>query len=309
MTGMSVSFVGYQPMTSVHTRAAQVFERALRDQLGDGLEFVLQNNVAEAGLKAADCLSLVESGERTFCYFASSYSAHRFPEIAILDLPFLVSDRHRAYRALDGGFGDAMKNIVRSNSDYELLGFWDNGFRHLSNGVHPIRTPSDCAGLRIRTGDSKLHQDTFAALGFEPTFIDVADLAAAVERGEVDAQDNPLSNIFNFGIHNHHRHITLSGHFLGFVTLLCHRPTFESWDAATQAAVHGAVAEATEAQRGFAQAEDERVLGELAKTDNEVVELSDDERRLFLTAVQPVIDAQLASLDSGLVDLYLGTPA
>lgn len=309
MTGISVSFVGYQPMTSVHTRAAQVFERALRDQLGDGLEFVLQNNVAEAGMKAADCLSLVESGERTFCYFASSYSAHRFPEIAILDLPFLVSDRHRAYQALDGGFGDAMKDIVRANSDYELLGFWDNGFRHLSNGVHPIRTPSDCAGLRIRTGDSKLHQDTFAALGFEPTFIDVADLAAAVERGDVDAQDNPLSNIFNFGIHNHHRFITLSGHFLGFVTLLCHRPTFEGWDAATKAAVHSAVAQATEAQRGFAQAEDERVLGELAKTDNEVVELSQDERRLFIEAVQPVIDAQLESLDAGLVDLYLDAPA
>ncbi|NKB48258.1 MAG: hypothetical protein GKS02_02720 [Alphaproteobacteria bacterium] len=309
MTAPDFSFVGYQPMTSVHTRAAQVFEGALRAELGDDLEFTLQNNVAEAGMKAADCLSLVEGGERTFCYFASSYSAHRFAEIAILDLPFLVSDRVQAYRALDGDFGDALKQIVRSSSDYELLGFWDNGFRHLSNGVHPIRTPGDCAGLTIRTGDSKLHQDTFAALGFEPTFIDVADLAAAVERGDVEAQDNPLSNIFNFGIHNHHRHITLSGHFLGFVTVLCHRPTYEGWGADTQTAVHKAVAQATEAQRGFAQAEDDRVLAELAKTDNEVVELTDGERRAFLAAVQPVIDAQLASLDSGLVDLYLGTSA
>lgn len=306
MTAQQFSFVGYQPMTSVHTRAAQVFEQALRDELGGELEFVLQNNVAEAGMKAADCLSLVEGGERTFCYFASSYSAHRFPEIAILDLPFLISDRHKAYQALDGKFGDALKEIVRGNSDYELLGFWDNGFRHLSNSLHPIRTPGDCAGLRIRTGDSKLHQDTFAALGFEPTFIDVADLAAAVERGDVDAQDNPLSNIFNFGIHNHHRHITLSAHFLGFVTVLCHRPTYEGWDTATQGAVHKAIAHATEAQRGFAQAEDDRVLTELAKTDNEVVELSDDERQAFLAAVQPVIDKELRSLDSGLVDLYLG---
>ena len=209
--------------------------------------------------------------------------------------------------ALDGDFGDAMKDIVRSNSDYELLGFWDNGFRHLSNSVRPIRSPGDCAGLRIRTGDSKLHQDTFAALGFEPTFIDVADLAAAVERGDVDAQDNPLSNIFNFGIHRHHRFITLSGHFLGFVTVLCHRPTFESWGSETQQAVHRALARATEAQRGFAQAEDERVLSELSKTDNEVVELSDAERRSFVDAVQPVIDAQLTSLDARLVDLYLGT--
>ena len=196
------SFVGYQPPTSVHTRAAQVFGQALTECLGSDAEFDLQNNVAESGLKAADCLSLVENGDRTFCYFASSYSAHRFPDIAILDLPFVVSDRFRAYQALDGDFGEAMKEIVRTNSDYELLGFWDNGFRHLSNRVGPIRSPADCVGLRIRTGDSKLHQDTFAALGFEPTFIDVADLAAAVASGEVDAQDNPLSNIFNFGLHH-----------------------------------------------------------------------------------------------------------
>ena len=303
------SFVGYQPPTSVHTRAAQVFGQALTECLGSDAEFDLQNNVAESGLKAADCLSLVENGDRTFCYFASSYSAHRFSDIAILDLPFVVSDRFRAYQALDGDFGEAMKEIVRTNSDYELLGFWDNGFRHLSNRVRPIRAPGDCAGLRIRTGDSKLHQDTFAALGFEPTFIDVADLAAAVASGEVDAQDNPLSNIFNFGIHQHHRYITLSGHFLGFVTVLCHRPSYESWNAQTQAAVHEALAQATEAQRGFAQAEDERVLAELSKTDNEIVELKAAERRSFAEAVQPVIDAQLTSLDRRLVDLYLGASA
>ncbi|MCZ6455081.1 MAG: hypothetical protein O6909_12665, partial [Alphaproteobacteria bacterium] len=74
-------------------------------------------------------------------------------------------------------------------------------------------------------------------------------------------------------------------------------------------AIHKAVAQATEAQRGFALAEDDRVLAELEKTDNEVIELSAGERRLFVEAVQPVIDTQLNSLDSRLVDLYLGTSA
>ena len=131
----------------------------------------------------------------------------------------------------------------------------------------------------------------------------------SIASGEVDAQDNPLSNIFNFGIHRHHRHITLSGHFLGFVTVLCHRPTYDSWPAPVQAAVQRALAQATAAQRAFAQAEDARVLHELAKTDNEIVELSDAERRVFADAVEPVLDAQLASLDARLVDLYLRAPA
>ena len=303
MAEVEIRFAGYQPPQSVHTRAAEIFGAELTKNLGQRVAFDLEGNVALAGHKAGDILPMVEAGEKNFCYFATSYLAGRFADIAILDLPFTMTDRQQAYRALDGALGERLKTIVAANSDYLLLGFWDNGFRHISNGVHAIRTPFDCQGLKIRTGDSALHQATFRAMGFEPTFVDVKDLPAAVQSGAVDAQDNPLANIYNFDIHKSHRYITLTGHFLGFVALLCHAPSYRSWSAEVQAAITQAASAASAAQRKFAQAEDTRILDLLDPAINDVTNLSATEKAAFAEIVAPVIAEQRRVLGADLISL------
>ena len=60
-----------------------------------------------------------------------------------------------------------------ASSGLRVLAFWDNGFRHFTNGVRAIHSPADCAGLSIRSMNSELHQEFFRSLGFEPTFVDV----------------------------------------------------------------------------------------------------------------------------------------
>lgn len=306
MTALNLCLAGYQPPQSVHNRAAEIFGAELATRLGDGFSFELDGNVTTRGHKAADILGMVEEGSRSFCYFATSYLAGRFLEISVLDLPFVMTDRERIYRALDGDLGDLLKERVAASSNYRLLGFWDNGFRHITNSIHPIRSPADCTGLKIRTGDSALHQATFRAMGFEPTFIDVKDLPEAVKTGTVDAQDNPLSNIYNFGIHEHHRHLTLSGHFLGFVAVLAHAPSFDAWGDEVQTAISQSLPIATAAQHEFAQAVDEDVLAKLDPAKNEIVHLTDQERAAFASAVAPVVEAESAKLGRELVDLALG---
>jgi C4-dicarboxylate-binding protein DctP len=302
----NLSFAGYQPAHSPHTRGAEVFAAELRRILGDNLEFTLDANVPASGRPASSILDMVEEGSRSFCYFASSYLAGRCPEISVLDLPFTMTDRAAAYAALDGALGKYLKTRMAAATNYRLLGFWDNGFRHITNGVRPIHTPHDCTGLKIRTGDSALHQATFRALGFEPTFIDVKDLPSAVADGTVDAQDNPLTNIYNFGIHEHHRHITLTGHFLGFVAVLVHAPSYDSWGTAIHTAITEALKIATDAQRGFAQAADDEILAKFDPALNDVIELNDAERSAFVDAVQPVVRAETEVLGSDLVGLLPG---
>ena len=75
--------------------------------------------------------------------------------------------------------------------------------------------------------------------GFVPVRLDVKELRGAVENGTVDAQENPLTNTYNFDIHKHHRYITLSGHFFGVATLLCHNPTFQAWPVDASKSRHG----------------------------------------------------------------------
>lgn len=45
------------------------------------------------------------------------------------------------------------------------LGFWENGFRQVTNSRHPIATAADFAGLKLRVIQNPLFIDTFSALG------------------------------------------------------------------------------------------------------------------------------------------------
>ncbi len=239
MASIPIRFGGYQPPASVHNKAAEVFGNTLATRLGDDVAFSLDGNIIASGHQAADLLRFVEHGELTLCYFSASYLAERVPAFALLDLPFLLNHRPMAYAALDGPLGQHLAEQLEAHTGFRLLGWWDNGFRHLSNRVRPIQNPGDCRGLRIRTLMSDLHQDVFRRLGFEPVPLDVKDLLASVKSGSIDAQENPLTNIYNFGIHEHHRYITLSGHFFGAAVLLCHRASYDAWPADMQQAVTG----------------------------------------------------------------------
>ena len=188
----------------------------------------MTDSIVAAGRKAADLLSMVESGELDGCYFASSYLAARVPALGVFDQPFQAGAREAVFAGLDGDAGAALAEQVAAATAYRVLGWWDNGIRHISNAVRPIRTPADCVGLRLRTLDNAQHQAAFRRLGFQPMFIDVADLSRAVADRTVDAQENPLTNLVNFNLHAHHRHVSLTGHLLGIALLLVNRARYDA---------------------------------------------------------------------------------
>ena len=292
MAEHKITFGGYQPPASIHNRAAEIFGATLLEELGDSVDFTLTGNIIEQGHKAADLLTMVESGDLSMCYFSTSYLADRVPEFALLDLPFVIEDRAQAYRILDSALGTLLAERLAAVSGFQVLGFWDNGFRHFSNRKHPIRTPADCEGLTLRTLFSDLHAEVFRLLGFEPIALDVKDLLTAAASGAVDAQENPLTNTFNFGLHEHHPYITLSSHFFGAAALLCNRQQFESWQAPVRDAVREAVAKATLAQRQFAADEDVTVLKKLVAAGIDIVSLTAEERNAFVATVAPVVEEQ-----------------
>lgn len=283
---------GYQSSNSIHTRAAQTFGNALARRLGDAIQFEFDHDITVSGHHAADLLKMVENGDLTCCYFSSSYLASRAPTFTLLDLPFMIKDRQQAYALLDGKFGQMLSDELASRSGFLLLGFWDNGFRHFSNRIRPIRRPDDCRGLRLRTLFSDMHRQVFERLGFVPIALDVKELTSAVRCGKVDAQENPLTNYYNFGIHTFHRYLTLSAHFFGVALLLCHHDTYANWPESVRRAVRDAAAEATATQRRMAAAEDREVLDKLPLDQYDILQLSGAERALFIDAVKPLIDEQ-----------------
>jgi TRAP-type C4-dicarboxylate transport system substrate-binding protein len=147
---------------------------------------------------------------------------------------------------------------------------------------------------------SALHGEVFRALGFVPIAADIKEFVEQIGGDRFEAQDNPLTNIYNFGVHNFHRHITLSGHFWGASVLVCNAAHYRGWPREVQAAVDAAARDATVYQRQLAAAEDAEILAKLDPARNEVIRLSDAERGAFVKAVEPVLNKYRKELAPGL---------
>jgi TRAP-type C4-dicarboxylate transport system substrate-binding protein len=307
MMPIALKFGGYQEPASVHNRAAERFGELLEQKLGDRVAFELIGSVLKLGRGSGDLVPMVERGELSLCYMSTVRFSKAAPSLQLLELPFVVKDLPTVFRALDGEYGKEAARRIADNTQCRVLGFWDNGFRHFTNRVRPIRKPQDCRSLRIRTQASELHGEVFRALGFEPIVCDVKDFVASIGTDRFQAHDNALTNIYNFGVYKYHRYITLSGHFWGASAIVCNAAHHRGWPKDVQAAVDAAARDATAYQRQLAAAEDAEIMAKLDPAQNEVTRLTDAERAEFMKAVEPVLDKYRKLLGSKLF-AYLEKP-
>lgn len=296
----ALRFGGYQPARSVHTRALEALQTAVARRSGGALTVDLAPNITTQGHKASDLLMMVEAGTLDGCYFASSYLAGRVPALEVFDLPFHAGAREAVFPALDGAAGARLAAELERRTGFGVLGYWDNGLRQISNAVRPIRRPGDCSGLRLRTLDNALHQASFRALGFDPVFIDVSALPQAVADGAVQAQENPLTNLINFGLHTSHRFVSLTGHLLGVALLLVNRARLDAMPNELRCVLRDAAAESTEAQRRFAATEDDACLALLQAAGIAPVPSTEIDLPAFRKAVSGVVERPLGELDPAL---------
>jgi len=302
-TSSPLHLAGYQGGASILTAALTDLARRL-DGSSVGTPHLL-TDVTTLGESAASLFDSVERGERQIGYMASGYLSARVPELAVLDLPFSVSDRSTALAALDGTAGNMLREAVTRQSGFHVLAFWDNGFRHLSNAVRPLRAPEDCQGLVIRTLDSELYRRALGALGFEALTTDVKDLIRVVQDGTVQAQENPLTNLLSFDLWQHHPHVSLTGHFFGVLLLVCPHSWHAQLEPGQREQLQNAVNEVTAKQRSAAAAQDATALARLRARGVQVVSPESLNVAALREATASVRQQYLSSLPADLVRAYL----
>ena len=306
---MRLKFAGYQSENSVHTRAGRLFARRVSELCPEVEDVSVLADVTKTGRGSWDLRDMVANGEIDFCYFSTGGFAANIPALGVIDLPFIVHDRARAFAVLDGPTGQRIVKDIETLSPFRFLGFWDNGIRHISNRSRPIRTPADSRGLRMRTLNNKLYLEMMSAVGFETMTTDAAFLKKICASGEVDCQENPLTNILHFGLWECHPHVTMTAHIFGAGLFIANRATFATWPRPAQDAVMVAAREATLANRRYAADEDAICRVELEKKGTQFVDLTPEERARFRDAVADVVRPYREALDPAVVKAYLGAQA
>jgi len=93
-----------------------------------------------------------------------------------------------------------------------VLGYWDNGIRHMSNNKRPLLKPDDLKGLKMRTPPDTVTVDIMQSLGAEAQQIKFSELYVALQQGVVDGQENPLVNVQAGKLYEVQKYISLTGH-------------------------------------------------------------------------------------------------
>ena len=271
-----IKLAGYQGNQSIHTQAMSNFIKDIENSfdIDFDMDVTLNNEMAS---------SLIEktiNEEVHISYLWSSYYEKIIPEIKLLDLPYLFNKREDAYRILDIKFYNYINEKI-NKSNLKLLGFWDNGVRHLSSKIKEIITPEDCQNQIIRTTPSQLHIDIFKSMGFNPSPLDVRDFKIAVEQGEIDAQENPLTNYWNFEIYKTQKFVTLTSHMIGFCLFIINKSYFDELNDEQRVIIEDSARKSIIFQRELAIKEDGILLNKMKKEGVKVTTLSLNEIENF----------------------------
>ena len=279
---------GYGPPTTGFSRAMKLIGDKLVAQFGDHIDVKYAWNIMDLGYKAEEIVWLVESGLLTLGYQSSSYLTDRVPELSFVDMPFVFADTEKARAAMDGALGKRLTEAVESKTNFRILGWYENGFRHISNKVRTIRTPSDLKDMAIRVLPSKIQARTFELLGAKPMIMDLTDAIRMIKASEIDAQENPLTNTVTYGVHKFHRFHTISNHFYISRPIFLHRPTFDAWPDDLKTAMQKAVNESVAFQRGLHVQEEKDAEAAIRAEGCEIVELDNAQHDAFAKTVQPI---------------------
>lgn len=136
------------------------------------------------------------------------------PEATVLDLPYIFDGYAHVYRTLDGPFADKLYKLF-DGKGFHPLGYWEIGFRNLTNNVRPVHEPADVKGLKIRTLPSEIHQKAWSLVGAQPQAIDFTELYNALQTGVVDAQENPYNIILLGKLYEVQKYLSVTRHIYG----------------------------------------------------------------------------------------------
>ena len=279
---------GYGPPNTSFSKALKFIGEQITSQLGQDVDVEYVFNVMDLGYKSEDIIKLTEEGKLTISYQSSSYLTDAIPELGLIDLPFIFENNNQARRNMDGALGKYFNTKIEKKMNFKILGYFENGFRHISNRIKPIQKPEDLNNIKIRILPSDIHKRTFDLLGSTPLKMDLVEAIERIVNGTIDAQENPLANTVTYGVHKYHKYHTLSNHFYISRCIMCNLDQYLEWPEKIKNVVKKAIKDSVGFQRSEAEKETIISYNTLIKHGCEIIELNPQQSKKFRETVNPI---------------------
>ena len=192
--------------------------------------------------------------------------------IGVSALPFLFGDFESAWSFIDS---DVMQKISEELEPFNIhvLAYFDNGFRCVTTTekVGPVKTVADMAGLNIRTPANQIVMETMSALKANPQSFPFAQLKDALKDGTFDAQENPIPVIYNNGLYEVQKYLSITNHSYDAMPLAIRSDLWEQIRPEYRGIIERAAQTAEEEDRQLVKQQTEDLVAKLEEAGMEVV--------------------------------------
>lgn len=279
-----ISIATTQTEDSHYGAYLSTFEEEVEKNSNGAIEVNVHYN-SELG-NERDNVESVQMGTLDGAFISSGVISNFVDEFNVLDFPFLFESTEHARSVLNSEIGEEF-NTSLLGIGIKNLGFGENGFRNITNNDHPIVTPEDLDGIKIRTMEVPIHQEVFAAFGASPTPMGWSEVFTSLQQGVIDAQENPIAIIYSSKLNEVQKYISMSGHVYSPAVFIFNNELFESFSDDLQQVLLDAAKVAQQANYDFIDQNTESQLAELKELG---VEINEIDLKAFQDAAQPVID-------------------
>jgi tripartite ATP-independent transporter DctP family solute receptor len=245
-------------------------------------------------------VSSLQGGTLEMASMNSGIFASIVKDFAIYDFPFLFGNPKEADAVVDGAFGQGLHKKLEEKG-LVGLGYYELGFRQITNSKRPIAKVEDVAGLKLRVIPNPINVDWVKALGANPTPLPFPEVYAALEQKAIDGQENPVATIKGAKLYEVQKYMTLTNHQYNPQSIVVSKKFWDTLSAAEQKVLQEAAQESATYQRTQSRAMLQSGLEDLKKAGMQVNELPAAEVAKLREKMKPVIDKHAANVGEGTV--------
>ena len=198
------------PATHPITLRMQEAAAKILEETGGKVEIRIFPNSQLGG--DTDMLSQLRSGALEMLTQSGNIMSTLSKPISLYGVGYAFHDYKRVWEAMDGDLGAHLRGIIGKLGIHSMDKIFDNGFRVITSSTHPIATPADLKGFKIRVPVSPQWTSLFKSFGASPTSINFSEVYSALQTKIVDGQENALQLIEIAKLYEVQKYVSITNH-------------------------------------------------------------------------------------------------
>jgi TRAP-type transport system periplasmic protein len=291
-----VAFV--QDKDHPHGVGAQRFADILDQKSGGKIKVRLFGSGQLGG--DAQVISSLQGGTVEMTMVSPGSLAGMAKEYAMLDLPFLFNSYKEVDAVLDGPIGRKLLDTL-PNRGLIGLGWWDHGFRILTNSRRPVAKMEDIQGLKVRVQQIPASIDMFNGLGANAVPMSYTELYTALETKAVDGQENPFAAIEISKFYEVQKYASTTQHVYNPLAVVFSKRVWDRLSPDERKMVQDAANEAGAYERQVSREMNEKSKENLQAKGMIITEITPEERDRMRAKLKPVNDKYVKEVGEDLV--------